>query len=88
MSHLGRPDGAKNPNESLKHVLPTLEKLLGAKVTFLPDCVGPENAEVLRAPAPGSVFLLENLRFYLEEEKSVTDKAGKKTKADEKAVER
>jgi phosphoglycerate kinase len=83
MSHLGRPDGKPNPKYSLEPISHELSRLLGNRpVTFLNDCVGPdvENA-VISAPS-GSVILLENLRFHIEEEGSVKDKDGKKTKAD------
>lgn len=68
MSHLGRPDGMKNEKYSMKPVVPVLEKILGKPVIFLPDCVGPETEAACADPEPGSVILLENLRFYLEEE--------------------
>lgn len=81
MSHLGRPDGQVNKKYSLEPVVPTLEKLLGKKVVFLHDCVGPEVNAALANASNGSIFLLENLRFHLEEEGSVKVK-GKKVKAD------
>jgi len=82
MSHLGRPDGKVVSKYSLEPVSHELEQLLGKPVIFAKDCVGPEAEEtVLRAPY-GSVVLLENLRFHIEEEGSVKDKDGKKTKAD------
>src|SRR4026208_2641033 len=68
MSHLGRPDGQKIAKFSLKPIAAELEKLLGKKVTFLDDCVGPA-IEVACAPGklqPGDVVLLENLRFHIE----------------------
>ncbi len=93
MSHLGRPDGQKIAKFSLKPVAAELEKLLGRKVTFLEDCVGPE-IEAACAPGklqPGDVVLLENLRFHIEEEGKVKVKNadGTETKrtADPKAVE-
>jgi len=82
MSHLGRPDGKKVDKYSLKPVASVLEKLLGTKVQFLPDCVGEEvekacSAETLK---PGQVVLLENLRFHLAEEGVIKDeKTGQKT---------
>jgi phosphoglycerate kinase len=67
-SHLGRPKGKPNAEMSLKPVAARLQELLGRPVTMAPDCVGPE-VEALK-PAPGSVLLLENLRFHAEEEKN------------------
>ena len=68
MSHLGRPDGQKIEKFSLKPVADELSKLLALPVQFLADCVGPEVEAACAAPAPGSVTLLENLRFHIEEE--------------------
>lgn len=74
-SHLGRPDGKIVAKDSLKPVSEELERL-GIKNTFLPDCVGPEVEKACADPAEGTVFLLENLRFHIEEEgKSPTEKA-------------
>ncbi|MEN9662977.1 MAG: phosphoglycerate kinase [Verrucomicrobiota bacterium] len=71
MSHLGRPDGQKNAKFSLQPVAVELEKLLGRPVTFLDDCVGPAVEAACAKLAPGTVVLLENLRFHLEEEGKV-----------------
>ena len=68
MSHLGRPDGQKIEKFSLKPVADELSKLLGKPVNFLTDCVGSEVEAACAAPAPGTVTLLENLRFHIEEE--------------------
>jgi phosphoglycerate kinase len=87
MSHLGRPDGKVNPKYSLKPVVPELEKLLGKKVVFAPDCVGPEVEEIVSKASGGEVVLLENLRFHAEEEGSSKDAEGKKVKADKAKVE-
>jgi len=70
-SHLGRPKGKKNPDESLKPAAAKLSELLGKPVKMAPDCVGPEVAAM--KPAPGEVLLLENLRYHLEEEKNGAD---------------
>jgi len=51
-------------------------------IQFLSDCVGPEVEAACASPAPGSVILLENLRFHIEEEGKVTGKDGSKVKAD------
>ncbi len=71
MSHLGRPDGKKVAKFSLKPVAVELEKLLGKPVTFLDDCVGPAVEAACAKLAPGTVVLLENLRFHIEEEGKV-----------------
>jgi len=68
MSHLGRPDGKEVPSMSLAVVGKKLEELLGKPVTFLSNCVGAEVEAACADPAPGSVILLENLRFHKEEE--------------------
>ena len=67
-SHLGRPDGSRNEKFTLKPVADELKKLLGIDVLFLNDCVGPEIEAACADPAPGTVILLENLRFHIEEE--------------------
>ncbi|KAA1469587.1 phosphoglycerate kinase [Dentipellis sp. KUC8613] len=82
MSHLGRPDGRPNPKYSLQPVSEELSKLLNRPVKFLSDCVGPEVESAIASSEHGSVILLENLRFHIEEEGSVKHKDGKKTKAD------
>ena len=65
-SHLGRPKGKRNPEMSMKPVARRLQELLGRPVILAPDCIGPEVEA--RLPVPGEVLLLENLRFYTEEE--------------------
>jgi len=82
MSHLGRPDGKVVEKYSLKPVSVELEKQLGKPVTFLTDCVGPDVEKAVHSAPPGSIILLENLRFHIEEEGSVKNKDGTKTKAD------
>lgn len=67
MSHLGRPKGVEE-KYSLKHIIPAIEKNLGVKVEFAGDCVGEEAAKKAAALKPGEVLLLENLRFYGEEQ--------------------
>lgn len=86
MSHLGRPDGVRTPKFSLKPVAAELQKLLGRTVTFLDDCVGPEVETACAKLAPGSVVLLENLRFHIEEEGKVKLEDGTSRKADPAAV--
>mmetsp|Transcript_85559 Transcript_85559/g.205083 ORF Transcript_85559/g.205083 Transcript_85559/m.205083 type:complete len:688 (+) Transcript_85559:88-2151(+) len=67
-SHLGRPDGKPVEKYSLAPVAKELEKILGQDVLFLKDCVGSEVEAACADPAQGSVILLENLRFHIEEE--------------------
>lgn len=86
MSHLGRPDGKVSEKFSLKPVVPELEKLLGRKVIFAPDCVGPEVEKIVNNAKDGEVVLLENLRFHAEEEGSSKDAEGKKVKASPESV--
>src|SRR3984885_564009 len=69
MSHLGRPKGGPEEKFSLKHLVPHLSDLLGQQVEFADDCIGPEAVEKARDLEKGEVLLLENLRFYKEEEK-------------------
>jgi phosphoglycerate kinase len=86
MSHLGRPDGQKIDKFSLKPVAAELEKLLGQKVAFADDCIGPAVETQVKALKPGQVLLLENLRFYIEEEGKVKLEDGSSKKADAQAV--
>ncbi|MDR1054944.1 MAG: phosphoglycerate kinase [Prevotellaceae bacterium] len=67
MSHLRRPKGPTD-KYSLRHIIPILEKLVGQKLLFTPDCMGQETAEMSKNLKPGEILLLENLRFYSEEE--------------------
>jgi phosphoglycerate kinase len=70
MSHLGRPKTGPEDKFSLKHLLPHLRELLpGAGILFADDCVGNEARQKAKDLQPGQVLLLENLRFYKEEEK-------------------
>jgi len=69
MSHLGRPKDGPEDKFSLRHLVPHLSDLLGQQVEFANDCIGPEAVDKAKALAPGQVLLLENLRFYKEEEK-------------------
>lgn len=73
MSHLGRPKDGPTNKYSLKHIVPHLAELLGTPVQFADDCIGEQAAQLAAALKPGEVLLLENLRFYKEEEKG--DKA-------------
>jgi phosphoglycerate kinase len=73
MSHLGRPKDGPTDKYSLKHLLPHIKQLLGSDVDFANDCIGEEATGKAKNLKPGQVLLLENLRFYKEEEKG--DKA-------------
>lgn len=86
-SHLGRPNGEKVEKYSLAPVAAELEKLLGQKVTFLNDCVGEEVSSAVNSASDGTVFLLENLRFHIEEEGS-KKVDGQKVKASKEDVEK
>ncbi|MBQ2187308.1 MAG: phosphoglycerate kinase [Bacteroidales bacterium] len=66
MSHLGRPKKNPDPKYSVKPLLKHLEELIGKPVIFVDDCM--KAAEPVNAMKPGEVMLLENLRFYAEEE--------------------
>ncbi len=66
-SHLGRPKGPTD-KFSLKHILPRVSELLGVDVQFANDCIGEEAEAKAAALRPGEALLLENLRFYAEEE--------------------
>ncbi len=67
MSHLGRPKG-KEDKYSLKHIVATVSEVLGLPVHFASDCIGDVAHKAAAALQPGQVLLLENLRFYAEEE--------------------
>lgn len=69
MSHLGRPKGGPEEKYSLKHLIPHLSDLLGQQVEFANDCIGQEAIDKSKELEKGEVLLLENLRFYKEEEK-------------------
>lgn len=70
MSHLGRPKDGPTDMYSLRHVVPHLQQLLGnVKVLFADDCIGADAVQKSKDLQPGEVLLLENLRFYKEEEK-------------------
>jgi phosphoglycerate kinase len=72
-SHLGRPKGQVNPKYSLKPVAGKLQELIGKPVTFAPDCIGDQVEQLVSQMKEGDILLLENLRFYKEEEKNGED---------------
>ena len=80
MSHYGRPDGKRNEDMSLKHILDTASEILGIQLKFVDDCVGPKAEEAAASLKPGEVLLLENLRFHSEEEKGDENFAEKLSK--------
>ena len=69
MSHLGRPKDGPTDKFSLKHVVKHLSTLTNTEVQFADDCIGAQAIEKAAALKPGEILLLENLRFYKEEEK-------------------
>jgi len=68
ISHLGRPDGRRDEKFSLKPAVAALEKLIDKKVDFQEDCLGPEVEKAVSELKSGELLMLENLRFYSEEE--------------------
>lgn len=68
MSHLGRPKGVE-AKYSLQHIVSKTEEILGQKVQFATDCIGEIAGNAAKNLKPGEILLLENLRFYAEEEK-------------------
>ena len=79
MTHLGRPKGKVSEEFSLKNIVPEIEEVFGREVKFCKDCLGDEAVKMTGELKPGSILLLENLRFYNEEE------AGDKTFAEKLA---
>jgi phosphoglycerate kinase len=69
MSHLGRPKNGFEDKFSLRHIISTVEELSGLKVKFAADCIGQVAEDAAADLQAGEVLLLENLRFYKEEEK-------------------
>ncbi len=67
MSHLGRPEG-RDKSQSLQPIAERLSELLGKKVVFVEDCIGDKVVQAVKKAPAGSVVLLENLRYYTEEE--------------------
>ncbi|HIJ91017.1 MAG: phosphoglycerate kinase [Desulfobulbaceae bacterium] len=69
-SHLGRPKGSRKPEFSLAPAAKRLSRLLNKEVTLAPDCIGEETRAMVEAMEPGSVLILENLRFHAEEQQN------------------
>ncbi|CAG5068425.1 Phosphoglycerate kinase [Dyadobacter sp. CECT 9623] len=80
MSHLGRPKDGPTEKYSLKHLVNPLSLILGKTVKFADDSIGESATELSAALQPGEVLLLENLRFYKEEEKGNEEFAEKLSK--------
>ena len=68
MSHLGRPKGVED-KFSLKHIVDTVEEIIGVEVKFVNNCIGQEVEAAANELKPGEILLLENLRFHEEEKK-------------------
>ncbi len=87
MSHLGRPKKNPDPKYSLEQIIYAIEERLDVKVMFAGDCMGDKAAEMAANLKPGEVMLLENLRFYAEEEgkpRGLKDDATDEEKAEAK----
>ena len=69
MTHLGRPKGKKTEEFSLKNLVNEIENVMGRTVLFCHDCIGEDAENMTKDLKPGEILLLENLRFYDEEEK-------------------
>ncbi len=88
MSHLGRPKKNNDMKFSLEQIIPAIEARLGVEVKFA-DCIGDKAAQMAAALKPGEVMLLENLRFYAEEEgkpRGLAEDATDEQKAEAKAA--
>jgi len=72
-SHLGRPEGKRNPEESLAPCAKRLGELMGKEIPFVDDCVGAQVAEAVARMQNGDIILLENTRFHAEEESKDKD---------------
>ena len=73
LSHLGRPKGKIKDELSLQQIVPQLERVLEKKINFLPDCIGNEVKDKINSLENGTIILLENCRFYKEEEENDHD---------------
>ena len=79
-THLGRPKGKVTEEFSLKNIVTEIESVLGREVKFCADCIGKEATDMTANLQPGEILLLENLRFYNEEESGDRDFAEKLSK--------
>jgi len=80
MSHLGRPKGTPDPELSLSHICHTVSEIIGVEVHFVEDCIGETAEKAVNDLQQGEVLLLENLRYYEEEEKGDPEFARKLSK--------
>lgn len=80
MTHLGRPKGKVTEEFSLKNIVPEIESILGHEVKFCPDCIGEDATNMTGNLKSGEILLLENLRFYDEEENGDVEFAEKLSK--------
>lgn len=80
MTHLGRPKGKVSEEFSLKNIVDEISSVLGHEVKFCPDCIGEDATNMTGSLKPGEILLLENLRFYNEEEAGDVDFAEKLSK--------
>ena len=80
MTHLGRPKGKVSEEFSLKNIVTEIESVLGREVKFCADCIGKEATDMTANLQPAEILLLENLRFYNEEESGDRDFAEKLSK--------
>lgn len=80
MTHLGRPKGKVSDEFSLKNIVPEIEAVLGREVQFCADCLGEDAKNMTGNLKPGEILLLENLRFYNEEEEGNKEFAEKLSK--------
>ena len=78
MSHCGRPKGEKNMEFTLKPAVDRLAELVDANVTLAPDVIGDEVHSLVKALQPGEILVLENVRFYKEEEGRAARKQSRK----------
>jgi len=86
MSHLGRPDGRRQEKFTLAPVATELQSVLGRNVQFINDCASDEAIQATANPADGTVILLENVRFYAEEEGKGVKEDGSKFKPEADAI--
>ncbi|MFY7811667.1 MAG: phosphoglycerate kinase, partial [Flavobacterium sp.] len=80
MTHLGRPKGGFENKYSLKHIVDEVSKVLGQKVIFVEDCIGEIAEAAIKNLNSKEIALLENLRFYKEEEAGDKEFASKLSK--------
>jgi len=77
LAHFGRPKGAVKPESSLNQLIPALEEAFGSEVIFVADCIGPAAETAVKLLQGDQILLLENTRFYSEEEENNQDFAKK-----------